>query len=468
MSRSGGNNQPLVPREKQQATIDKMLTSPTNSALIAGDVGVGKSLITVEYCKAKEHKVILVVGPINTFRKSWKKAVEQQGLDLPVVQIKADNGHFEELRIGKPGVYFVGREFFAISGTELKPKADKKTGEVKPGRPMRYDWSKVKADVIVVDEVHSAANRKSRMFEVLKKMKHKYRVGLSGTWTGDRFEGAWSITRWLFPDHVDRSFWRWADTWAEVLPDRWAGKKVGDELEPGEFAKSLPCYVYLASEQPPHKPMRMLVELSGEQLQQYREAEKEAIVWVEDNPLVIQFPAVRRVRLRQMALGSMKIFEDSGLPYFDDDTVSAKLDIVEKYIRKFPEENILFVTSSYSFSEVAARRLGGVAWNGSTKQKTRDEYVDDFGKGNKYIVAVHRAIAEGTDGLQDNSHTLIMFDESDWNIINTQMIGRLNRHPQKHEVKVIYVQAKDTIDTGDFDKRAEKARAIAASIRVGK
>lgn len=81
---------------------------------------------------------------------------------------------------------------------------------------------------------------------------------------------------------------------------------------------------------------------------------------------------------------------------------------------------------------------------------------------------MHRAIAEGTDGLQDNSHTLIMFDESDWNIINTQMIGRLNRHPQKHEVKVIYVQAKDTIDTGDFDKRAEKARAIAASIRVGK
>lgn len=465
----------LTLRENQQAVMDYMLASPTRSALIAGAVGFGKTLLSVEYAKAVNAQTVLVIAPKNTFMfdfKGWRPTFKRQGFTLPQLTILSTNTNWEKLRKGEAGIYYINREFFGISGTEAMPKMNKVTGTLSKGRPMRYDWSQISPDLVIFDEIHAAQNRKSNIADVLKRLKPTYKVGLSATPAGDKFKGIWSVTRWLFPDHVDRSFWRWAMQWAVVESDPYAGKVVKEELKAGEFVKTLPCYVFIESDMPPENRIEVKVNLSRAQSDQYQQALHEEIVWLEDNPLVIDYPIVRRTRLKQMALGTVigeEVDEEGNIIVrFDHNTVSSKLDWVQQYIADNPDENLLIVTSSNTYSEAVAQRLGSQAraWNGNTKDKDRAKILESFGKDVKYIVAQHRAIAEGIDGLQYHAHTLIALDENLYNTLNIQVVGRLNRYPQSKPVDYYVLLAEDTIDTTDMENLLKKAAAIRESTHV--
>jgi hypothetical protein len=87
-------------------------------------------------------EVNLIIAPLNTL-KGWRNTVKEQGVTLPFHQIidssVAGKQHWEDLKNHVPGIYFIGREFFALSGTELEPEPKLKPGsqeaqEEPPGR----------------------------------------------------------------------------------------------------------------------------------------------------------------------------------------------------------------------------------------------------------------------------------------------------------------------------------------------
>ena len=207
---------------EQEEVVQRMLEEPTRAVLNASSLGTGKTVCTVELVKRLDAKTVLLIGPLNV-DKAWKKTFEGQNVVLPFYHInstKAGLQAFADLKARVPGIYYIGREFFALSGT------DKKRKDGTYARKARWSWASVKPDVACWDEAHSASNRKTASADALRPLKAGYKVALSATTAGNKFQGFWAVTRWLWPEQIPKSFWKWADEWAVVEPDEYTYKKV--------------------------------------------------------------------------------------------------------------------------------------------------------------------------------------------------------------------------------------------------
>jgi len=222
----------LVPTPDQQSAIQRIVTEPTRAALNASTMGAGKTLKAVEVAKGIDAQTILLIAPLNT-RLGWQVTFERQGVDLPFKWInstKAGSQAKEDWSWQLPGIYFVGVELFVRLGWENKARSKM--------------WTP-KPDLVLFDEVHRGQNRKSKTHKTLKQVSGSFKLAMSGTPTGNSFEGAWAVTKWLWPTVIENSYWAWVDKWCATEYDHFApgGKKVSGERRPGAFFNSLPCYV---------------------------------------------------------------------------------------------------------------------------------------------------------------------------------------------------------------------------------
>ena len=473
----------LVLSTEQDVAVTEMAGTTHRATLLASDTGTGKTLMATELAKRIDARTILIIGPINRpVVNAWRASFENQGVNLPfrkITSARAEVGNFQRLADDEPGIYYVGREFMHLSATALDPK-QKKDGSWTTGRDARWTWRMVKPDLAIFDEVQTASNRNSNAYKVLKTINAGYKIAASGTPEGNRFEGLWSVCRWLWPTaeqpdvehllpharlYVDNSFWRWAATWAQVEDDFFAGKKVRGEIVPGTFVNSLPCYIRIEAERTPVDLRRVFVDLTPSQRSMYNDMERDMLVWLDDHPLVADIPLVQRTRLRQITLGEVTLVDNGRLAEdnetvlldvdFDLDCESSKIEALEKIISKYhPTDPILIFTDSAKFAHVVSHRLGSLAreWSGNVTQKARAEILAAFGTTVRYIVAVIPAIAEGIDMLQHVCSTEVWLNESSNEMMNTQAQGRLNRRGQPAKVITQYkLLAHDTADDDHFN-----------------
>lgn len=444
-------------RPEQREAVERMAAEPTRAVLLGSDTGTGKSVMTVETVKALRAKTILVIAPLNT-QDGWKKTFAVQDTEHEFRKIDAKTPeNFDLLKSGVPGVYFVGREFFALSASSTPDTDDK------PGRKARWSWSQVKPDVAVFDEVQSASNRTSLTFKVLKTLKPGYKIAASATPQGNKFENLWTISRWLWPETTDRSPWRWVAEWCETRysPHNPSHIEIIGEKNPGDYVKTLPCYIRLEAERTPEVKRKCYIDLTTEQRVMYDEMERDALTWLEENPLVADIPIVKRIRLRQIGLGEVT-FNSKGEVDFEIGCRSGKIDALHKIVALHPDQPMLILLDSAKFVKVIVDALGpgAVPWTGDTKASDRAKYKAAFGKNVKYIVATIPAIGEGTDGLQLTCHIEVWFNKSTNNMKNEQAAGRLNRGGQPSEVIYSYeLLARSTDDDLHFEKL--KAQTIA-------
>lgn len=509
--------------DEQEKHVAQMAAEPTQAALLAGDTGVGKTIMSLELAKRIGAKVILLIAPLNTNTKGgWEDTAREHEVGLPFTHITSSNTEaFQDLKARVPGIYFVGREFFALSGTTLDPAPIKVKGtpemrdghlyikdqrvkmfDKKPvkvdesgkiifskGRKALWSWGSVKPDLTIYDEVQAVSNRYSQGFTCLSQIKTGYRLAASATYTGNKFSGAWPVTRWLWPkDHnpnipydpeapykslyVDNSQKRWVATWCETKTNifKYDGFEVTGERVPGAFVNSLPCYIRMEATRTPYVVRKCYVDLSPKQRKMYDQMETEALAWLDDHPLVAEVPIVQRTRLRQMTLAEVSI-DDEGSVNFADDCESSKIDALEKVLFKHhPGEPVFILTDSQKFARVVTARLGPLAreWSGKTSAKERVEIKAAFGDTVRYIVAVIPAVAEGLDGLQKVCNVEVWLSESLNGILNVQAEGRLNRRGQKaKEIFQYKIMARDTDDDEGFQRRVAERNANHASMRKG-
>lgn len=439
----------LIPTAEQAQAVAKIVGEPTRSALNGSTMGAGKTLIAVEAAKGLNAQTILLIAPLGT-RVGWKVTFERQGVKLPFRWINSSKDGKKSLADWQwqlPGVYFVGVEYFVRIGWYKNMRTDV--------------WAKV-PDLVLFDEVHRAQNRASKTFKTLKQVKAGFKMAMSGTPTGNKFDGAWSITKWLWPDVVPNSYWQWVDTWCAVQYDHFApnNKKVVGEKMPGAFFNSLPCYVRIESKLNVdlEKSIRY-VELTGEQQKAYDQLEKNMITWVEGNPLVVEFPITLRARLRQATLGMFSVDAD-GEVTFDNDCKSSKIDaMVDILENDWDGEPALILTDSRKFADVVVSRLdGATAWHGNVSQAEREERKKKFIDGDiRYLVAVTSAIAEGVDGLQHATRNILWLSRSDNRLLNEQAMARVMRQGQTQQVRSVEILAVDTYDSGVLSSQVQQA-----------
>lgn len=450
----------MIPSPEQENAIQRMVSEPTGGILLAAEMGTGKTLLTVETALRKNAETILIIAPLGT-RRGWENTFRAQGWDGPIERIETKNPQaLEDLKAGKRGVYIVGREYFRLA---------------------KMNWTKIKPDLACYDEAHGFANRKSAGFRHMKTLKAKTRIASSGTWFGNKFENAWAVTRWLWPDLVDTSFWRWVERWAKVevsviaIPDSRGGRKLQDikkvtqERNPGAYASAVPCYIYLKSSD----DLRMSteyrhVELTATQRKIYAQMEKDSLAWFEEHPLVADLPIAQRTRLRQIALAVPTVtpYEtEDGIRYdvsFAEDCKSSKFDALKEILSDVEDEPVVILTTSAKFASVVAARLGDKAalWAGSTKQAERETLLTTFGEpgGPQYLVAVISALGAGIDGLQKNCNTMVWLDTPEGDdTLKDQVEARLVRRGQTREVRSFEILAQDTLDEGIMSRLLAQA-----------
>lgn len=440
----------LIPTELQEQAIQKIASEETCAALNGSTMGAGKTLIAVEVVKRISAETILLIAPLGT-RLGWKITFERQGVTLPFKWINSTKSGKQALSDWEwqlPGIYFVGVEYFARIGWDGKERSSV--------------WSH-QPDIVLFDEVHRSQNRNSKTYKTLKQLKAGFKLAMSGTPTGNKFEGAWAVTKWLWPSIVPTSFHSWAGMYCKFERNHFApnGRQIVGELVPGKYFASLPCYVRIESELNValEEDVRY-VELTGEQRKAYDQLEKNMITWVEGNPLVVEFPITLRARLRQASLGMFSVDAD-GEVTFANDCKSSKIDAMLDILKNdWDDEPALILTDSRKFADVVVHRLGerASAWHGNVSQAEREKRKKDFIDGNlDYLVAVTSAIAEGVDGLQHATRNVLWLSRSDNRLLNEQAMARIMRQGQTETVRSVEIIAVDTYDSGVLSSHLQKA-----------
>ena len=446
----------LTPDAEQEQAITRIVNEPTKAALNASQFGTGKTLVTVEVGLRLGAEIVLIVCPLFT-KQSWKETILGQSPDTNVYMIdnktKGGKAAMASLMQKDPGWYIVGREFFAA-----KSVADKFVSISKH------------IDLLAYDECAKWANRKSRGFAHMRKIKPKFKLAMSATPWANKFENIWTITRWLWPELIPRSFWNWVAQWCKTAYDPFAGAVVDGEKQPGAFVNSLPCYIRLEKDFGEVEQVRILVELSRVERNIYDKFNKTMIIWLNENPLVAKLPIDKRNRLRAMTLGEVFYDEELDTINFDPSMKSTKYDTLVDVIREY-DEPMLILTESQKFARVVTERLKNDGykaeeWSGKVSEKERNEikarYIDAE---TDYIVAVIKSIGEGTDGLQARSRIMVWLSRDESGYHTEQAFRRLYRRGQRGQVISIDIEAIDTYDTGVLDKGIAKALSHNESLK---
>jgi superfamily II DNA or RNA helicase len=439
----------ITPTPEQESAITQMVWETSGAVLNASTMGAGKTVKAVEVVRRRDDKVVLLIAPLGT-RLGWKTTFERQGVALPfrwLNSTKEGKANLKAWEHAQEGIYFVGTEYFVRMGW-----VENKRTNIWAHEP----------DIVLFDEAHRSQNRHSKTYKTLKQVKAPMKISMSGTPTGNSFEGAWAVTKWLWPDKVDNSYHLWRGKWCKLEYDHFdpSGYKVIGEKNPGAFFNSLPCYIRLESELDVDLIEEQVpVELSATQRRAYEKLERDMILWVEDNPLIIEFPVTLRGRLRQATLGMFSV-TDEGEVVFKNDCKSSKIEALEDILKnRIDDEPALILTDSRKFADVMCARIpGSVPWHGNVSQTQREKHKAQFMAGEvKYIVAVIPAIAEGVDGLQHATRNIVWVSRSDNRILNEQAMKRVHRNGQTHQVRSFDIVALDTYDSGVLSDQLSKA-----------
>lgn len=441
------------------------------AGLIGSEMGTGKTHEAIaldEEWWEQGKGPTLVVAPLNTFT-SWvnKYSMQSPSSDVTVIDRKNRDAFAEAVRRKRGDVFLMHWD-----ALRLLPQL----------RNTQFN-------LIVADEVHRAANRKAVSTQSLKKLKTDHKLGMSGTAGGDKPEGLWSIVNWLWPRYYT-SYWKFRQAYCIEDMVTTAGnpngyrKIVGVQNIDLLMEQMAPWYVrHLKREQccehhpdgvmPWLKPKTydtIWVDLNATQRKVYDQMHKNMVAWVgehEDSPLVASIVVVQMARLSQIALATPVVSEEwhrrrnkeSGeLEGRLEEVVylvepSTKLDALVELLQDHPDKKFVVCTSSkkmaYLVHERIKEKYGSFVCSGDTPQSERDVMVERFQNDRTQVfIGVIAAMAEGIDGLQYATDTMVFLDRS-WSAIkNQQCEDRLHRDGQDEAVNIIDIVAKNTLDWG--------------------
>lgn len=438
-------------RPKQQLTVDAILADKSHLSGSLG--GFGKTLVGVESVLRSAARVTLIVCPLKVIR-NWQKTFDsQRGYKEPLKRIdstKAGKLHFLDILDGVEGIYIIGWEMMRT-----------------------LHWGMAKIDFAIADEIHRACNRKSATADMLHTIRAEYKVGFSGTPAGNKTEGLWSVCHWLWPELYPH-YWPWVGHnfhkgMVQVGRNRDGTPKmvmeVSAEKLPGAVWAHIPSKTRFASEQV-NLVIRhdVEVELSRAQLKLYKQFEEEAFVWLDDNPMFEELPAIKHLRLLQMTLGIPQVtYDEEGEPIIDfaEDCKSAKLDTALELLNDLNAGGtipvMIYCHSRKFVEQVVVPRLlkkghRAVSFVGGMTEEEVNQRITGFGRDHDIIVATIGAVGEGVDDLQKVCNTAIWLSLDANRLLNRQANWRLDRTGQTGHINNYYLQAVDTVEVDQHDK----------------
>lgn len=460
-----------------------MVSEPTKSALIGSQMGTGKTLASVEFLKTMNFQRVLIVGVKDTATQWHDTSVEQGAQPMRVIDTSATGKkNLVSYETGEDGWYFIGHQLLVRRDHESYERRDGKKGR----RHLKY-WAKLPpVEAVIADEVHIFANQTSAGATTLHSLPTDWKVALSGTWYGNKFENAWAPAYWLWPDHVHPSFHFWKGLYCqtEVAKNKW-GKPVrtprGNNVEvvtgernPGQFVSELPCYIRWEDPDEVPDPKVVEVELVPEQRRVYNQLEEQALTYLDEKPWVLELPISLRTALKTVTL-AVPEFDDNDSIHFASDAVSTKYDALVGEIGLHPGERMVIATDRKRYAKYVAARMRSEGyrveeWHGDINSTARAEVKMQWLAGEiDYIVCVMKSFSTGLDWVQTNCWRIGVLSSPEGDpTTKDQFLRRVFRNgPTKLDFEWFEILAHDTYDFGTFSNLRLQTEAQRRSMSLG-
>jgi len=402
----------------------------SSRALLADEMGTGKTLQALCLCEEVKAEKILIVCP-NSLKWTWANEIEKwlKSKDHEVYQTKVLN---------------LNKRFSIINYEAV-------------WREKNENIFKVEWDVLILDEAHRIKNRKTRQTKAIKKIKANRVLELTGTPVLNRPDELWSLLNQLYPKKYT-SYWRFFEQYVDYWMNDFGGStpmpikvirgpknlhQLKRELEPimirrekKDILLDLPDKTY----------QNIFVELDKKQRKIYEEMKEDFIVKLKENK-EIKAPTIiaQIVRLKQIAVHTSLV-----LPEYDKTLPGIKLEVLFELIESLNKKVVIFSQFAKAINiienKLIKKGLKFAKITGEVNPKQRAEEINKFQTDDNCKIFIGTIQAGGQGITLTAADTVIFLDKLWTPAYNEQAEDRLHRIGQKKNVTVVNLIAKNTIE----------------------
>ena len=418
----------FLPHDYQKYAIEYIKSHPITALFL--DMGLGKTVTTLTairdlmYDTFKVRRV-LVVAPLRVARDTWPEEIRKWDhlKDLTysvVVGIVAERRRALQK---EADIYIVNRENLA----------------------WLYQNSRLDFDMVVLDELSSFKNAKSKRFKAMKAMRPEVKriVGLTGTPSGNGLMDLWAEFRLLdMGERLGQYISQYRSLYFK--PDKRNGMVVfsykplpgAEEViyhQIADITVSMKANDYL--EMPELVSVAKEVTLSEKEKKRYDELKKSLVLELPGGEVTAANAASLTMKLSQMANGAI---------YTDDKNVvgihNRKLDALEDLVESANGQPVLVAYWFKHDKDRIQKRM-------EARELKEPQDFADWNAGKISVALIHPASAGHGLNLQQGGSILIWFGLT-WSLeLYQQTNARLWRQGQKSRTVIIqHIVAKGTID----------------------
>ncbi len=424
------------PHNYQSYAIDYIETHPVAAVLL--DMGLGKTVISLTaiadllFDSFEAHR-ILVVAPLRVARDTWPAEISKWQ-------------HLKHLTYAVAVGTVKERKAALSAGADITIINRENLGWLIDSSGYEFDY-----DMVIIDELSSFKNHKSKRFQSLMKVRPKIKriIGLTGTPSSNGLMDLWAEFKLLdFGERLGRFITHYRNNY--FIPDKRNGEIIYS-YKPMPYAEDA-IYrkisdITISMKSTDHLQMPELitsqyeVQLSEEEEQRYEELKADFILELPEGEITAANAASLTGKLSQLANGA--IYDDEGnIVEFHD----RKLDALEDIIESANGKPLLV---AYWFKHDLQR----IKKRFDVREIKTSKDIIDWNNGDIPVAVIHPASAGHGLNLQAGGSTLIWFGLT-WSLeLYQQTNARLWRQGQSSGTVVI----ENIITKGTIDERILKA-----------
>ena len=427
------------PHNYQSYAIDYIETHPIAAVLL--DMGLGKTVISLTaiadllFDSFEAHR-ILVVAPLRVARDTWPAEISKWK-------------HLKHLTYAVAVGTVKERKAALSAGADITIINRENLGWLNDSSGYEFDY-----DMVIIDELSSFKNHKSKRFQSLMKVRPKVKriIGLTGTPSSNGLMDLWAEFKLLdFGERLGRFITHYRNNY--FIPDKRNGEIIYS-YKPMPYAEDA-IYrkisdITISMKSTDHLQMPELitsqyeVQLSEEEEQRYEELKADFILELPEGEITAANAASLTGKLSQLANGA--IYDDEGnIVEFHD----RKLDALEDIIESANGKPLLV---AYWFKHDLQR----IKKRFDVREIKTSKDIIDWNNGDIPVAVIHPASAGHGLNLQAGGSTLIWFGLT-WSLeLYQQTNARLWRQGQSSGTVVI----EHIITKGTIDERILKALSL--------
>ena len=427
------------PHNYQSYAIDYIETHPVAAVLL--DMGLGKTVISLTaiadllFDSFEAHR-ILVVAPLRVARDTWPAEISKWQ-------------HLKHLTYAVAVGTVKERKAALSAGADITIINRENLGWLIDSSGYEFDY-----DMVIIDELSSFKNHKSKRFQSLMKVRPKVKriIGLTGTPSSNGLMDLWAEFKLLdFGERLGRFITHYRNNY--FIPDKRNGEIIYS-YKPMPYAEDA-IYrkisdITISMKSTDHLQMPELitsqyeVQLSEEEEQRYEELKADFILELPEGEITAANAASLTGKLSQLANGA--IYDDEGnIVEFHD----RKLDALEDIIESANGKPLLV---AYWFKHDLQR----IKKRFDVREIKTSKDIIDWNNGDIPVAVIHPASAGHGLNLQAGGSTLVWFGLT-WSLeLYQQTNARLWRQGQSSGTVVI----EHIITKGTIDERILKALSL--------